>query len=431
MNYERTLRFARELDRTDPLRAFRERFAMPVGKDGTPLVYLCGHSLGPMPLTVRAEINQELDDWATLAVMGHEHARRPWIPYHENLTSGLQHLCGAQANEVVAMNSLTINLHLMLATFFKPQGRRRKLVIEAGAFPSDRHAVVGQLEWHGISERDGLVELAPREGEDLVREEDFERWMAAHGDEVALVLWPGIQYRTAQAFDVGRIVRAGHRAGAIVGFDLAHAIGNIPLTLHDDDADFAVWCSYKYLNAGPGAIGGAFVHERHAEKAPGGRLAGWWGHEIATRFLMEPGFRAEHGAAGWQVSNPPVLAAAPLIASLKMFEEAGMDRLREKSLALTGYLEFLLAGLGEDVRLVTSSEPAARGCQLSFRLLDANARPSSARGRGVFEWLLAREVICDWREPDIIRISPIPLYNTFEDVFRCGEQLEQALREIA
>lgn len=424
MTHEPTLEYARHCDETDPLRAFRDRFALPRGDRG-PLVYLCGHSLGLQPLAARTAVLEELDDWANLGVLGHERGRRPWIHYHEQLAPGLERLTGARSGEVVAMSSLTVNLHLMLATFYRPAGRRTKILIEAGAFPSDRHAVVSHLQWHGLDPQDHLIELPPSSGE-LVPEDAIESCLERFGAEIALVLWPGVQYRTGQAFDLARVVGAARRAGCVVGFDLAHSIGNMPLALHDSGADFAVWCSYKYLNAGPGAIGGCFVHERHGQATDLPRLAGWWGHEIATRFRMEPGFRAAPGAPGWQVSNPPILSAAPLLVSLALFQEAGMQRLRAKSVALTGFLESVLTPLRDEVQIVTPADPDARGCQLSLRLSSGGDR-----GRRVFERLGASGVVCDWREPDILRVAPVPLYNRFEDVFRFGEQLARALKEVS
>ena len=419
MTYEPTSEFAGRLDEADPLREFRNRFALPHGADGEPVVYLCGHSLGLMPLAARGMVMEELDDWAQLAVLGHEHARRPWIPYHENLRDGLAALTGARAGEVVAMSSLTVNLHLLLAAFYRPSGERRRILIEAGAFSSDRHAVASQIAWRGLDPQEALVELSPPAGMDAIPEESIEAYLDEHGAEVALLLWPGVQYRTGQAFDLGRIARAAHRAGCVAGFDLAHAIGNIPVALHDIEADFAVWCSYKYLNGGPGAIGGCFVHERHDRP----HLAGWWGHEAATRFRMQPGFHAAPGAAGWQISNPPILSAAPLIASLALFQQAGLPRLRQKSLALTGYLEYLLDRLAPDLELITPRTVDSRGCQLSVRVTGPHGR-----GQRVFDTLTGLGLIADWREPDTIRLAPIPLYNSFTDVFRGAEALAQALR---
>jgi kynureninase len=419
MKYDTSPAFALAADDTDPLRGFRARFAIPRDSKGEELLYLAGHSLGAMPLAARDAINEELDDWARLGVFGHEEARRPWIPYHENLTAGLCALTGARANEVVAMNSLTANIHMMLASFYRPEGERRKVLIESGVFTSDRHAVTSQIAWHGLNPGTELIELAPVAGEDLLSHSAIEKCLEQHGPTIALVLWPGVQFRTGQAFDIRRIAAAAHAVGAIAGFDLAHSIGNTPLSLHDDDADFAVWCSYKYLNSGPGAIGGVFVHERHVDTRP--RLSGWWGHDASTRFQMKPEFQAHAGAAGWAVSNPSIFASAPLIASLGLFGEAGLDRLRQKSVELTGYLEFLLDRLGEDIQLITPRDPDARGCQLSFRIV------GEGRGARVFQWLTANGVACDWREPDVIRAAPVPLYNSFTDVYRFGEKLKQAL----
>jgi kynureninase len=412
-----TLEAARARDARDPLRPFRARFALPVDEHGEPLTYLCGHSLGLMPLRARELVDEELEDWARLGVEGHEHARRPWIPYHENLTAGLAALAGARAGEVIAMNSLTVNLHLMLASFYRPQGERTRILMEAGAFPSDRHAVTSQIAWWGLDPGSELVELAPRAGEDTIDTEALEEYLEEHGERVALLLWPPLQYRTGQAFDPTRLVQAAHRHGCLAGLDLAHAIGNLPLALHDADADFAVWCSYKYLNAGPGAIGGCFVHERHTHalpptrhrgSLPGARLAGWWGHEEPTRFRMEPQFRAADGVAAWQLSNPPILAAAPLLASLEIFTEATIGA---------------LAPLAPRVRVITPAEPSERGCQLSLRI-----GTDPARARALFETLNARGAICDWRSPDIIRVAPVPLYNRFEDAWRFTQLLAQLLQ---
>jgi len=414
------LEHARQRDATDPLRAFRQRFALPPSTRGEPLTYLCGHSLGPLPLSARTLVEEELEDWARLGVRGHRSARRPWIDYHENMSAGLELLAGAHPGEVVAMNSLTLNLHLMLASFYRPAGARTRIVIEAGAFPSDRHAVASQIAWHGLDPRTELIELAPPAAGDLLEESALEQVLREQGASIALVLWPGVQYRTGQAFDLGRISAAAQRAGCVIGFDLAHSIGNLPLAMHASGADFAVWCSYKYLNAGPGAIGGCFVHERHGSMRSLPRLAGWWGHEPSTRFAMRPEFRAAPGAAGWQVSNPPVLASAPLIASLEIFREAGIERLRQKSIALTAFLEQLIAPL--PVTIVTPRDPGRRGCQLSLRI-----SCDTASGREVHERLDAAGVVCDWREPDVIRVAPVPLYNQFADVFRFAAVLAEAL----
>jgi kynureninase len=430
MSHAATLEQARARDASDPLRRFRERFMLPADERGAPLVYLCGHSLGLQPRAARELVLEELDEWAQRAVEGHEHGRRPWIPYHENLRSGLAELTGARPGEVVAMNSLTVNLHLMFASFYRPAGTRRRILMEAGAFSSDRHAVASQIAWHGLDPQDHLLELAPTTG-DLIDERAIEETLEKHGREIALVWWPGVQFRTGQAFDIARIARAAHAHGCLAGFDLAHSIGNMPLALHDSGADFAVWCSYKYLNAGPGALGGCFVHERHTSALPrnahrgalpGARLAGWWGHEADTRFLMEAQFHAAAGADSWQVSNPPILAAAPLVASLAVFADAGIASLRAKSLALTGFMEELLRSLEPRVQIITPREPASRGCQLSIRIAGG-----TSSGRRVFERLRAGGVVCDWRNPDIIRVAPVPLYNRFEDVARFAERLGAVL----
>jgi len=422
---------ARARDAADPLRGYRARFALPLDAHGAPLVYLCGHSLGLLPLAARELLSTELDEWAQLAVLGHEQARRPWVPYHENLSAGLAALAGAEVDEVVAMNSLTVNLHLMLASFYRPRGRRTRILIEAGAFSSDRHALASQIAWHGLDPAHALIELAPRGAADCLEEEAVEACLAAHADEIALLLWPGVQFRTGQAFDLARLARAAHAHGCIAGFDLAHSIGNTELALHAAQADFAVWCSYKYLNGGPGAIGGCFVHQRYSAAAahtgaalPGTRLEGWWGHEERTRFLMEPQFRAAGGAAAWQVSNPPILAAAPLIASLAIFAEAGMSALRAKSVALTDFLDALLRPLEPAVHILTPHDSARRGCQLSIRIAGG-----AQRGQRVFAALGARGVVCDWRAPDIIRVAPVPLYNRFEDAWRFADVLGAALQE--
>jgi kynureninase len=422
---------ARARDTADPLAAFRERFALP-RRQGAPHTYLCGHSLGLEPLAARELVGAELDAWARLAVEGHEEALRPWIPYHENLTAGLASLTGALPEEVVAMNSLTVNLHLMLASFYRPARPRTQILIEAGAFSSDRHAVASQIAWHGLDPDVELIELAPAPGEDTLAHEAIEACLAERGERIALVLWPGVQFRTGQAFDLPRIIRAAHAHGCVAGVDLAHSVGNMQTALHDAGADFAVWCSYKYLNGGPGAIGGCFVHQRHAHAQPrerhrgalpGARLAGWWGHEESTRFRMEPQFRGATGAAAWAVSNPPILAAAPLIASLALFEEAGMQRLRAKSVALTGFMDALVRPLEPEVRIITPAAPAERGCQLSLRIAGG-----AGRGRRVFDALRARGIVGDWRSPDIIRVAAVPLYNRFEEVLRFAQQLEAVLR---
>jgi kynureninase len=417
-----TLEDALQRDADDPLRPLRARFALPRAADGEPVIYLCGHSLGLMPLAARVDMAAALDDWAHWAVLGHEHGERPWITYHDALAAPSAELLGCRAEEIAIMNSLSVNLQLMLASFYRPAGQRRCIAIEAGAFPSDRYAAATHLQWHGLDPADALIEIAPPEGQECVREEDIEALLARRGEQIALVLWPGVQYLTGQAFDLGRVARAVRAAGALFGVDLAHSVGNMPLPLRALDADFAVWCSYKYLNAGPGAVGGCFVHQRHFD-ANRPRLAGWWGHELQTRFRMPQAFSAAYGAAGFQLSNQSVFGAAPLIASLGLFREAGAQRLREKSLALCGFFAELLAVHTPQVRIITPREPAAHGAQLSLRI---GADP--ARARRIFQWLTAHGAICDWREPDIIRAAPAPLYNSFADVFAFVMRLAEALR---
>jgi kynureninase len=423
--FEQRLLWAREQDQADRLAPLRARFALPRGPDGGPALYFCGHSLGPAPIAARAMIEAEIEDWERYAAVGHEQARSPWIGYAEQLQPELARLTGAAALEVVAMNSLSVNLHLLLASFYRPDSQRGAILIEAGAFPSDRHVVAAQIGWHGLDSAHELIELAARPGEELLRAEDIEQVIAANASRLALVLWPGVQYRTGQYFDLPRIVRAAHAAGACIGLDLAHAIGNVPLALHDDDADFAAWCSYKYLNAGPGALAGAFVHTRHLQRRDLPRLAGWWGHDPATRFQMPAQFTPAAGAAGWAVSNPPIFSSAPLRASLPMFTEAGMPALRAKSVALGALFESLLLEFArEDLTLMTPTEPAQRGCQISLRV-----RGPATRGRAVFQAMARRAVVCDWREPDVMRFGLAPLYVGFEDVLRAAWQLCEALEE--
>jgi kynureninase len=418
--------YALDLDAADILAPYRKQFELPRHANGQPLIYLCGHSLGLAPRAALDYVSEELAEWAAMGVAGHHTATRPWIDYAQNFTKGLVHVTGALPDEVVAMNSLTVNLHLMMATFYRPVGMRDKILMEEGVFPSDRHAVLGQLGWHKLDAEQTLVEMTPRAGEETLHIEDIEAKIAELGPELALVLWPGVQYRTGQNFDIARIARAAHAAGAVAGFDLAHSIGNVPLQLHEWDADFAVWCSYKYLNAGPGAIGGAFVHQKHFAHEPQ-RLSGWWGHDPKTRFQMGPGFEPAAGAAGWAVSNPPILSAAPLIASLDMFRAAGIGELRAKSLRLTAYAEkLLLEQVRRDIKILTPSDPGQRGAQLSVRVIGGQHR-----GRRVFDALGDHGIVCDWREPDVIRVTPVPFYNRFVDVHEFVEELADALREIA
>ncbi|PPT30451.1 kynureninase [Xanthomonas arboricola] len=406
------------LDAADPLRHLRDDFVFPqhAGQDQT---YFVGNSLGLQPRGARAMVAEVLDQWGALAVEGHFTGPTQWLTYHQLVRDGLARVVGAQPGEVVAMNTLSVNLHLMMASFYRPTPERGAILIEAGAFPSDRHAVESQLRLHGLDPATQLIEVEADQPNGTVSMAAIADAIARHGPRLALVLWPGIQYRTGQAFELGEIARLTRAQGAMVGFDLAHAVGNIALTLHDDGADFAVWCHYKYLNAGPGAVGGCFVHARHANSdLP--RMAGWWGHEQQSRFRMQPQFVPSPGAEGWQLSNPPVLALAPLRASLELFDQAGMPALRAKSEQLTGHLEQLIhARVPQVLQIVTPAEPAQRGCQLSLRVAGGRAQ-----GRSLFEYLQSVGVLGDWREPDVIRIAPVPLYNRFSDLHRLIEQVE-------
>ncbi len=405
---------ARQQDASDPLAVYREQFHIPPGPDGRECIYLCGNSLGLQPREVQQLMDEELEAWREHGVEGHFRGGRPWMAYHEQLTHPLAAIVGAEPEEVVAMNTLTVNLHLMMVSFYRPTTERFRILIEKPAFPSDRYAVTSQVRFHGFDADAALVELAPRDGETILRDEDIAACIEELGDSIALVMLPGVQYYSGQLFDMGTLTEMARRKGCTVGWDLAHAVGNVPLALHDWDADFAVWCSYKYLNAGPGAVAGCFVHGRHARAYDLPRFAGWWGHDKETRFRMDPEFVPMPGAEGWQLSNPPIFSLTPLIASLSLFEDAGMDRLRQKSMALTAYLEGLLDEfLADQVRVFTPKDPTQRGCQLSLSLSDGRER-----GRAVFEAISRAGVIADWREPDVIRVAPVPLYNTYEDVWR-------------
>jgi len=418
MNYRDDKDFSIEMDARDPLREYRLRFFIPPHSNGEECIYLCGNSLGLQPKTVREYVEQELKDWAELGVEGHFHAKNPWMPYHELLSDQTARLVGANPSEVVVMNTLTVNLHLMMVSFYHPTPFRYKILIEASAFPSDQYAVKSQLKFHGYDPAEGLVELPLRKGEVLHHAEDIEALIEREGESIALVLLGGVNYYTGQVFDMERITRVAHAKDCTVGLDLAHAVGNIELQLHDWNVDFAVWCSYKYLNGGPGTIAGCFVHEKHADNQDLPRFAGWWGHNKETRFLMGPDFAPIPGAEGWQLSNPPILPLAALRASMEIFDEAGMKKLREKSRRLTGYLEFLVNQLGEDkVAIITPRDENQRGCQLSLVV--------KRHGREVYKQLTAEGVICDWREPNVIRVAPAPLYNSFMDVFRFAETLKK------
>ncbi len=404
-------------DAADPLRTFRDQFLIPQHA-GHDQAYFCGNSLGLQPRSARVHVEQVLDKWATEAVEGHFTGQAQWMPYHELVRAPLANVVGAQPAEVVAMNSLTTNLHLMMVSFYRPTRARPAILMEAGAFPSDRYALESQVRFHGFDPATDLIELQPDEANGTFSMQAIERAIAEHGPRLALIVWPGVQYRSGQAFDLKEITRLGHAAGALVGFDLAHAAGNLPLQLHDDDADFAVWCHYKYINAGPGAVAGCFVHDRHAH-SDRPRFAGWWGQQQATRFQMAPQFVPTPGADGWQLSNPPILGLAPLRGSLELFEQAGMAALREKSERLTGYLETLIrTQLSDTLQIATPSEPRRRGAQLSLRVLQGRGLTGRDAGRSLFDFIATQGVLGDWREPDVIRISPAPMYNTHGDVLR-------------
>jgi kynureninase len=414
MTFSTDEEFARQLDAEDPLRDYRARFHLPHGQSGKPLIYFAGNSLGLMPKKAQEIVDQELDDWASLGVDAHLNAKTPWYSYHERLRAPTARLVGAKPNEVVCMNSLTVNLHLMLATFYRPTKSRFKILMEEPAFPSDTYAIKSHIAHHGLNPREALVLVRPRAGEFIVRREDIEATLDQHSEQLAVVMIGAVNFFTGQLFDLAGITAAAQRRGIIVGFDLAHAVGNVPVALHDWNVDFAVWCSYKYLNAGPGAVAGAFVHERHATNTQLPRLAGWFGNDPETRFRLhlEPEFIPVPSADAWQVSNPPIFSMAPLRASLAIFDEAGgIEQLRAKSLKLTDYLRFLLDRSSSDLfTVITPPEQNRHGCQLSILVRD--------EPRALYQKLEAAEVKCDFREPNVIRVAPTPLYNTFHEVWR-------------
>lgn len=419
-NYKSGLDYAKSQDQNDELAPYRDQFHIPKDKDGNEWIYMTGNSLGLQPKSTKSYINQELEDWANLGVEGHTEAKNPWLPYHEFLTESMAKVVGAKPIEVIVMNTLTANLHFMMVSFYQPTKSRYKIVIEADAFPSDKYAVESQLRHHGYDDKDGLILWKARAGEELARYEDLEAIMESQGDEIALIMIGGVNYYTGQYFDLKRITELGHKHGCIVGFDCAHGAGNVELNLHDSGADFAVWCTYKYLNSGPGSLAGCFVHERHAHNKDLNRFTGWWSHNKQTRFNMRHEFDVLPGAEGWQLSNPPILSMAAIKASLDIFNEVGMKKLNEKSRSLTGYFEFLLKQLGEDViKIITPIDPNERGCQLSIQVLNAD--------KILHDKLTEAGVISDWREPDVIRCAPVPLYNTYQDVYHMVEKLKVIL----
>ena len=420
--YKSTLEFAKKLDFDDELKSYRNKFHIPKDVDGNELIYLTGNSLGLQPKATKDYINQELEDWANLGVEGHVHAKNPWLSYHEFLTQSMAKIVGAKPLEVVVMNTLTTNLHLMMVSFYKPTKKRYKILIEADAFPSDKYAVESQLRHHGYDDNEGLLLWKAREGEELANYDDLEKIIEEQGDEIALIMIGGVNYYTGQFFDLKRITELGHESGCVVGFDCAHGAGNVELNLHDSGADFAVWCTYKYLNSGPGSLGGCFVHERHAYDKTLNRFTGWWSHNKKTRFNMRHEFDVLPGAEGWQLSNPPILSMAAIRASLDIFNEVGIENLTKKSKKLTGYFEFLINELNhKDIKIITPSNPDERGCQLSIQLKNAD--------KTVHSKLMEAGVITDWREPDVIRCAPVPLYSSFEDVYKMVERLKKILNE--
>ena len=414
--------FAEQMDADDALAPLRQQFHIPERADGTEEIYLCGHSLGLQPRRTEAYVQEELLAWQRLGVKGHFHSAHPWMPYHRFLTQPMASIVGGLPGEVVTMNSLTVNLHLLMVSFYRPTPQRHRILIETHAFPSDHYVVESQIRFHGFDPAQSLLQVAPRQGEELIRAEDLLELIDREGDTIALILLPGVQYYTGQLLDLKEITRLGQQKGCVVGFDLAHAAGNVPLQLHDWDVDFACWCTYKYLNSGPGSVGAAFVHERHGRREDLPRFAGWWGHDEKTRFRMESRFVPMDGADGWQLSNPPILSLAAIRSSLEVFAEAGgVAVLRSKSLRLTSYLEFLLQQrLKERVEIVTPADPEARGCQLSVKV-------RAAEPKKIFARLEAAGVTGDWREPNVIRLTPVPLYNTFLDVWEAVETLDEIM----
>lgn len=425
MNFENSQAFARQMDAADPLKAYREQFHIPL-HEGREVIYFTGNSLGLQPKSVKAYVNQELDDWARLGVEGHFHAKNPWFSYHELFTGKIARLVGAKPHEVVVMNQLTVNLHLLMTSFYRPDAERFKIICEAKAFPSDQYAMESQVRLHGFDPSTAIIEVPPRAGEQNIRTEDILAAIEKNGESTALVLFSGVNYYTGQVFDMQAITAAAHKVGAYAGFDLAHAAGNILLDLHNQDVDFACWCSYKYLNSGPGGVSGVFIHERHAMDRSMPRMAGWWGYEKEKRFQMQAGFIPIAGAEGWQLSNAPVLSMAAHLAALDLFDEAGMNRLVTKSRLLTAYLFYILEAINEQqvhstIELITPSNEKERGCQVSMHML--------SDGRRIFNELTRQGVIADWREPDVIRVAPVPFYNTFEEVWRFGNIIQTILQE--
>lgn len=418
--YQSDLKFAKQQDVLDELSIYRDEFHIPKDKNGNELIYFCGNSLGLQPKSTKSYINQELEDWANFGVEGHFEAKNPWLHYHEYLTHNMAKIVGAKPIEVITMNTLTTNLHLMMVSFYKPTPSRYKILIESDVFPSDKYAVESQLKHHGFNEKEGVVLWKPRKDETLLRTEDLEAILKKQGHEIALIMLGGVNYYTGQFLDLKKITTLGHQYGCTVGFDCAHGAGNVNLDLHNSNADFAIWCTYKYLNSGPGSLAGCFVHERHAHNKALNRFSGWWNHNKDTRFNMRQEFDVLSGAEGWQLSNPPILSMAAIKASLDMFNSVGIDKLIKKSKQLTGYFEFLINQLkNDDIKIITPTNVNQRGCQLSIQVKNADKR--------LHNKLTQSGVITDWREPDVIRCAPTPLYNSFEDVYNMVALLKKIL----
>ena len=416
MSYKNTIEFAQELDAKDELKKYRAEFHIPLQKNGEEHIYMCGNSLGLQPKRTKKFLNQELEDWATLGVEGHSHARNPWLPYHEFLSDSYAKIVGAKSSEVVAMNTLTVNLHLMMVSFYRPNEKRHKIIIEEDAFPSDIYAVESQIKHHGFSTESSLIKLKPKDGQAYISTIDIQKIIEKEGEKIALIMLGGVNYYTGQVFEFEKITKIAHQMGIKVGFDLAHAVGNIKLELNKWGVDFAIWCSYKYLNSGPGSIGAAFIHEKyHQRNLP--RFAGWWGHNKDDRFKMPDKFFPINTAEGWQLSNPPILSLAAIRASLSIFDEVGMDKLVIKSKKLTDYLLYLLNTI--DTNRINVITPNERGCQLSIRVKNGD--------KNLFDKITKRGVIADWREPDVIRVAPVPLYNSYTDVYEFYSILKNIL----
>jgi kynureninase len=421
MIFENTLAFAQQLDANDPLKEFRSAFLFPQ-HEGKDAIYFCGNSLGLQPKATRDYILKQLDNWSAYGVEGHFKTDTPWMYYQKTTKDSLAKLIGAKPIEVVAMNQLTVNLHLLMVSFYRPTKVRYKIIMEGGAFPSDQYAMESQVRFHGFAPDDAIIELTPRDGEYTLRHEDILDAIEQHKDSLALVMMGGVNYYTGQFFPLKEITQKAHEAGAFCGFDLAHAMGNVPMELHDWEVDFAMWCSYKYLNSSPGGISGIYIHEKHSTNPDTPRFAGWWGYKEDIRFQMKKGYIPEPGAEGWQMSNVPVLTMAAHRAALDLFDEAGLSTLREKSLKLTAYMEYIVRETNKKIgfekfNIITPLEPANRGAQLSIICKEG--------GKIVFDKLTEQGVIGDWREPEVLRFAPVPMYNSFEDVYHFGQILSQ------